>query len=540
MALLLGEVASAGAGGKFGVVTTGSADRLFIQEGASGFIGAMLRLGSSGCGTTIVPSDVREHAVSDSATKPAAASLPIMVIPFIADSRPSDVACAEHHGDFAAAPHVSVCAARNLLALSSGLWENLRLCMAKALDVLSRWWKVPATAIRHRRKLDFIVSERLRNDDRFLQFLAFGFVFDDRRTRGALDRYVEAKLEAPDIFRSGWDKASEQERFAALDDAQDRAVGDCIASIDAGREPLLGLSGGFDSRLILHYLRRRGLDVETFTFLRKFDTHSARDISERLGVRNTLIAPADLSFEDFYERAKVEQDIVFLRRLAASATVARLFPDRPQLHGYLGGAVTGGNLRVPPGSEWTSALRNFAGHNDPFGLMRRVGGQRFLPGKPLVPAELIDFDAQLDLGWRQELRIRPAADRTSGTYRFPFSDRGWTGAWLNRSLEDRSGQQLYLAFIRWLDAPEFADMAGFAGKTGGDVREELAKRHAAKEKVQRRRSRTLFAEALPRLRARNVFSQDFLDAVAEGSRTRKQDFQLICCTEIALGAGWFD
>jgi hypothetical protein len=85
----LGAVFLAGGGGKFSAVDTGGGSGAwrFIQEGKTGFIGAMLRLGSAtGLSMTIVPSDVREQAPSGSSMLPATTIMPILHVPGIRES----------------------------------------------------------------------------------------------------------------------------------------------------------------------------------------------------------------------------------------------------------------------------------------------------------------------------------------------------------------------------------------------------------------------------------------------------------------------
>jgi hypothetical protein len=72
----------AGGGGKFAATFSGSLR--FIQDGTSRFAGSRFKVGIAGAsGTTIVPSDVREQAASDSIMPPATAIVPILPIPLI-------------------------------------------------------------------------------------------------------------------------------------------------------------------------------------------------------------------------------------------------------------------------------------------------------------------------------------------------------------------------------------------------------------------------------------------------------------------------
>jgi len=84
--LRFGAVLRLGGGGKFGLAETCSISVCFrhIHDGMSGFVGMRLKLGSAaGLSTTMVPSDVREHAPSGSSKLPATTIMPTLRVPII-------------------------------------------------------------------------------------------------------------------------------------------------------------------------------------------------------------------------------------------------------------------------------------------------------------------------------------------------------------------------------------------------------------------------------------------------------------------------
>lgn len=404
---------------------------------------------------------------------------------------------------------------------------------------LSGWLRARETRKVAYTRSDFIRSGRLRKDERFLQFLCFGFSFDPARPRQVADDLTRKKHDAPDIFRHGWAFASRDEQFAAVDQVLGSVVADAARSVGTQHKILLGLSGGFDSRLLLYQLRKQAIDFTSFTFNREFDANCARELAERLHFEHTQLQYDDWKLEDLYEQAAIEQDIVFVRRLAASVLVARHFPGHVQFHGHLGGALSGANLKDGASRKWSLAVRKFIRRNDPFNLAGVVGGEELLPSTPLLSSEILDYDTQLDLTYRQEFRIRPS---NRASYRYPYSDPRWMGFWLNRSVDERADQRLYVEFIRWLDCPEFKDVSSVPGVTGRDVKANLAALYSRTPPAGPS-SGGLIRKALPALRARNVFARDFLDTaerrMSEGGPDAKAFGQLICCTELALGAGLF-
>ena len=188
---------------------------------------------------------------------------------------------------------------------------------------------------------DFIRSGRLRNDERFLQFLCFGFSFDPARPRQVADELTRKQRDAPDIFRDGWTLASRDEQFAAIDQALGSAVADAAHSVGPQEKILLGLSGGFDSRLLLYQLRKQAIDFTSFTFNREFDANCARELAERLHFEHRQLRYDAWKPEDLYEPAAIQQDIVFVPSFAASLLVARNLPGHVQFHGPLAGGLSG-------------------------------------------------------------------------------------------------------------------------------------------------------------------------------------------------------
>ncbi len=385
--------------------------------------------------------------------------------------------------------------------------------------------------------LDFIADDRLRRDERFLQFLSFGFVLDDRRSTEAMVRLVAAKKAAPDIFKSGWDKATPDERFGAMDKVLNEVIQDEIAAVGS-RDIVLGVSGGFDSRLILHYLRRNGISPTTYTFTRNYDADCIRALAKRIPLVQFPLTGA-WRFDDFYSHANREQDIVFMSRTAAATEIARAFPNRAEFHGFVGGTISGSHVKVPESPKWDAAKNRFLEKNNPIKLAHIAGGVDLLPGKSLLPADAIAFDDQLNFAYRQELRIQPRRTESDQAYRLPYADPRWMGIWLNRTAEERHQQKLYIAFIRWLNAPEMFDVSMSSDMTGFAVKQQLDATYT--DRVGEKFAEHVFlSEAATRLRARQVYSNAFLDSKLAEAPTNRIARRLICCTEIVVGAGWFD
>jgi len=389
-------------------------------------------------------------------------------------------------------------------------------------------------------RFDFIDEKHLRKSDKFLNFLSFGFYLDDRRSKEAISCLLSAKQSAPDIFKADWLTATPTERFEAMDSALNQIIRDEITTIEPNQNVVMGLSGGFDSRLILHYLRRNGIEPKTYTFARKFDAAVARALADRLPIEQFSLPSSTPCFDDLYSLARREQDLLFLRRLTAIEKIEKAFPSRVEFHGLGGGAVSQVRTKLSENVEWNKARKRFSRANDPFELASRIGGTKFLPRKPFVADQELLFEDQLRFAYRMELRIRPHRDNSDNIYRYPLFDSRWIGVWLNRSIEERYDQALLIAFIRWLDAPEFFDIAGSTVATGPEARLFLSNQYPSTEiENQDRSARTLADVAAKRLRKRGVFSNAFLESQIARIPNSKTARQVLICTELAIGADWF-
>jgi hypothetical protein len=385
--------------------------------------------------------------------------------------------------------------------------------------------------------LDFISSQSLRTDERFLQFLAFGMIVDLGRARSAVARYAEnQRAMRPSLLDVDWPTLAPPACFDVFARILDTIVRDCLDAADPARPLTMGVSGGLDSRLLFHFVRQHRRRPITFTFPRANDDAVVRALTSHIQDEDHIfLENYPWSLEDFYDAFTRESDLGFLNRAAAGIAMDRMYPDRIEIHGFLGEALAGNFLTGDNPADWQSALARFAQLNNPFRFQELLPVQSLLPDAPLINADDLDLDIQAYLGFRQELRIKPSRDPADARYIFPYADSRWAGLWLNRPREDRVGQSLYVAFIRSLGAPEFFDLPGYSSSTKKGIKREKKKRIPPVRHL----PPPLFAEtAIERLRRRNVFAPGFLDRAAADDASRFNRLGLIA-TEIAIGAGRF-
>ena len=393
----------------------------------------------------------------------------------------------------------------------------------------------------------FIADERLRRNEPFNQFLAFGFTFNHEVARDSLPAYIRyraAYRRSPDPS----DGTSEADGNVHIDRLLMDAVREAVASAAPDQPITLGLSSGFDSRPILHAAMKLGIRPVTFTYgqIGNLDFDLSKDLSQRLGLDTILFDTSEMEWSLVeLERAAAEtQDVPISPRVMAKKFMDDRYPDRIELHGHLNGVLTGAASSAGQLRTWIGAVHSFAVANDFFGwqkILTHIDPINLLPAKPFADPDVLPYHRQIDLGYRQAQRIRPRPDAETGLYKYPYENGGWLGFWLNRTSEELAGQRRYLRFVSALNEEIFRDIAGYhdparsdvqahrratfygAGGVGGLV--DLAR---AGKDIPRPDSRHVCLHAaynnnpsfrraidasIGRLRKRNVFTPSFIDSV---------------------------
>ena len=159
----------------------------------------------------------------------------------------------------------------------------------------------------------FIVDRRLRRDERFLQFLAFGFCFSHERAKQVLDRFLRCK---EDWVGSGQENVflglSPDDQNVFIADLLERVVKDAVARVDPARPLTMGLTAGFDSRLLLHFLHKNGFRPVTYTFgqVGSFDFDFVKVLSQRMGLDTEFCDTSEMEWSWELERQAMSKQIL--------------------------------------------------------------------------------------------------------------------------------------------------------------------------------------------------------------------------------------
>jgi hypothetical protein len=420
---------------------------------------------------------------------------------------------------------------------------------------------------------DFVVDKRLMRNERFLQFLAFGFCFNHERAKDALDWFVGCK---EDWVRAGQEKIylglppDDQNAFIA--ELLERVVKDAVARIDPARPLTMGISAGFDSRLLLHFLRKAGLRPSTYTFgqVGSFDFDFMKVLSRRMGLDTEFCDTSEMEWSWELERKAMSRQILPISpRILTMELMNRRYPNRVDVRGYLGDVLTGSKTSKSEPASWAAALTGFSNNNDTFRWQSLVPIANMLPGDAFVDANVLAFDVQLDLAYRQSQRIRLEQEPRLGNFIFPFEDARWVGFWLSRRRKHLAGQRRYINFIRSLGSEIFYDLQECSETSRRPLRQERMEKlyganrtlvHQARAAKAMPKSPTehfcMFAcyknnasfrhvveQSLRRLRARDVFTRSFIDQTVRNfeSGEVQSDRRLrgLVSVDLALEAGHF-
>lgn len=305
----------------------------------------------------------------------------------------------------------------------------------------------------------------LARNDKFLQFLAFGAFFSHHAAHNAISWFCDCKTQWAESGReSGWNQMNKEEKYRFMDSLTGNLTKDIASNLPGNSRLWLGLSSGFDSRLLHYLFRKAGIHFKTYTFgqIGNLDFDLSQMLSERMNITTTFFDTSEINWDlAWYDQvtAHVRDQPLSPRVISAQLLLGKAGPYI-DIHGYLNDSVTGKRAVAEPGTDWTKAKSMFCDKNNTFGyqqFFRRKSFLQYLPDTPHLDHELLAYDQQLYLGYRQAQRIRPK-DYAGISHICPYENRHWVGFWLNRSIPELLHQALYIDFVTSLQTEEFFDL----------------------------------------------------------------------------------
>lgn len=284
----------------------------------------------------------------------------------------------------------------------------------------------------------------------------------------------------------------------------------------------MGVSSGLDSRgllgVALDVLRPEQIIAYTTGQTGNPDFDTARDFTHHILPTHFIIPTQDGTYEvdRFVEWLRKQPPGVARPMYGISDRVNNPMRPHSTLHsvtGYLGDSISGKRLNGQINDNWDDAVANFLRRNEVFRpstkrvistlLPEEYNPRHLMPDAPLLPAEQVRYDDQLDLCYRQNQRIRvsfppsrPEESRGSDLYVTPgskmvtvYDDIRWQKSYLLMADDLRLNQRHY----RWMlsnNWPEiFRDL-----DENGDKREQPAETDVAlsgREKLEKAAKTTL-------------------------------------------------
>ncbi len=270
-------------------------------------------------------------------------------------------------------------------------------------------------------------------------FLRFGYFLD-----------YQPKLNFLKGLRIDRDKyryASEVELSRLAGDAFRRAVCKLLPS---GRENLVPLSGGLDSRAILATLLEHipASNISTYTFgvPGTFDFDIGNLVAAAAGTKHRSYNLNNHAFrydelEDIADR--VSYQTVLFHHWPVWA-VDRDYPEHVIWSGFLGDPLTGSHLPAEASTNTSDALLHFVQANKFSNMsLGRIDDITDHVSMPFLPYTTLSFEEQLDLLNRQVKYVSPQVLMNGYHFKTPFLDRDFTELFLSIPTELRRGQHLY-------------------------------------------------------------------------------------------------
>lgn len=250
-----------------------------------------------------------------------------------------------------------------------------------------------------------------------------------------------------------------------------RAFRNAVNGIEGGKEHVLPLSGGLDSRAILggllENLESSQIQTVTFGTPGTWDYEIGRQVARDAGVRCESL---DLTDKDWRWNTaalvrmarQMERPVWVFDAYVNRGIPERFGSDQVYWSGFMGDPLAGSHLPRNDSASWEQAKTRFVDRNQ-FSDSLTLTPPGFepaarLPATPLMESDKLCYDEQLDFAIRQQCWIRHIVLPAGYKYRTPFLDLQWSDFILNVPRKHRERQSLYrqilkTAYARLLSMP---------------------------------------------------------------------------------------
>ena len=414
---------------------------------------------------------------------------------------------------------------------------------------------------------NLLLDSAMSLGDDFIKFSAMAHVFDIDAGKKELRRLAKIKVD----FAKRHPNWVGELTLAQSISATTSILASTFEGQDYRQRPnWLGVSSGYDSRFLLHGLRKSSVDFKTFSFGEPghADFDLPKLISERLSLNTLQVDFANLPWSlGFFDQTipLVSDKPIHGREMVAQHLLARNPSSQMTIiHGHPNNPLIGMNAY----HSREEAKNDFIKNNDQFKwhtFFDKEWLQAQIPNDFMRTDNGLSYTDQLILGLRLQ-RVKPQ-DSDSIQYLMPYAQDDWMAFWLHRSEEERVGHDLFLRMVTHLEAEEFFDFNLLAARrqplnkneqmrliyAKGGLTPSSARKTVIDPFAQicfyslsrnSERFNKVIDQSLLRLRKRAVFQPSAIDYIVKKFMARDRQGEkmmrgLITC-DVALESGIFD
>jgi hypothetical protein len=274
-------------------------------------------------------------------------------------------------------------------------------------------------------------------------FLSFGYFLDYERDDfpidfSKIDPSQYRGVPEEELIRIGTEKLRETFRL----------------QFEVGRDHVVPLSGGLDSRLILAALRElteaKNIHTVTFGIPGTYDYDIGVLVGRHSGARQCAIPIGSFSYheDELLDRARRMHSQVIVFHCPPLWHFDKLFGQSVIWSGYVGDAVAGSHLREAPSATLEEAKRRYLKRRRLIQSMRldRATDEQFLPhlSEGTLPTTVMTHDEQLLVAEGVRKFTAPTVLLQGFDYRTPFINSPWMDFMFSVPAEHRLSERLLI------------------------------------------------------------------------------------------------
>ncbi|WP_157224630.1 asparagine synthase-related protein [Natronococcus occultus] len=227
-----------------------------------------------------------------------------------------------------------------------------------------------------------------------------------------------------------------------------------VAALPRETQHIIPLSSGLDSRILLEalleHVATENITTVSYGSPGTWDFEIPRAIANEVGVDHQQIDLTSQQTE--WSLSTLETHTTTLdtyqnifESYPNSLPAERMDAERSVIWSGFYGALTGGKLMSNRPTSWNAAQQYFVDWNkstDSPLLSHEYTPETALPSEPWLPADVLGYDLQLNLGVRQRCNTGPGVICDPELYEAPYTDDRWVQFWCRVPRKYRQNRSL--------------------------------------------------------------------------------------------------